>query len=148
MNIANLPVASPFHPTPPEPRQRVTEFRQLGLALMAGNITEALKLVGILQLNAPNAALAAQKQRTFGHDNFEGQDLDILENALKGGDIKLAQTAYTAIKAHSEGIRKVHRRTDDDSAENPDQETGADSEPPRNSDDQPDSGNSPLDILA
>lgn len=148
MNIANLPVASPFHPTPPEPRQRVTEFRQLGLALLAGNITEALKVIGILQLNAPNAALAAQKHRNFGYDNFEGQDLDILENALKGGDIKLAQTTYTAIQARSEGIRKVHRRPEDESDESPGKESHSDSQTPEDSKRESDSGNSPLDILA
>jgi hypothetical protein len=142
MNIANLPVASPFNLTPVEPKLRTAEFKLLDAALKIGNISDALKLVGILQLNAPNLAQAIQKQRQFGYDNLAAQDLEILANALKGGDLPAAQNAYDSFKIRVEP-RIVHRRSEDDSSETPSQDS-------KEEDSNENSGNddSPLDVLA
>lgn len=147
MNIANIPVASPFHITPLEPKQRVAEFKLLDTALRAGNITEALKVVGLLQLNAPNSLLSVQKLRQFGYDNFEAQDLDILAKALKGGDLPTAQSAFISFKSRVES-QIVHRRPEDEE----DSPSPQDQQPQNQQEDHPsDTSNdeeSPLDLLA
>jgi|GEM_PF-1301567 len=147
MNIANIPVASPFHITPIEPKQRVAEFKLLDTALRAGNITEALKVVGVLQLNAPNSTLSVQKFRQFGYDNLETQDLEILANALKGGDLPTAQTAFASIKKRVE-TEIVHRRPEEEEgSSNPSDQQSQNQQEDEPSDSSKDE-ESPLDLLA
>jgi hypothetical protein len=148
MNIANLPVASPFHATPLEPRQRVTEFRQLDLALRAGNITEALKIIGILQLNAPNATTSVQKQRDFGHENQTAQDLEVLANALKAGNVPLAMSAFATFLSRADYVDKVQRRSEEQSQSHSNWNEEQEPDEPEKTEKKPESGDSPLDILA
>jgi hypothetical protein len=108
-NISNVSGAiNPYQPPSQDNlTQFVQDFKGIGSALNAGNLSTAQSALATFQQDL-QGNLQTSANQPFGKNSQANNDYQSLTSALQAGDVKAAQTAFASLQTDLKAARKGH----------------------------------------